>query len=204
MLNEPQLAALTLLFHRGSNEASLALSRWVDRRARVSVDRVEQVALADAAGELGDPEQPICCCLMSLAGGVTGQLLMTFDNAHGLALADIIQGLPAGTSKEWGEMERSAVLETANILGCAYLNALARSFATTDAAADVLLPSPPRFARDFAASLLSFALLDQAAASDLVFLTHTEFHIEDSPLTCELLLIPDRHCLAALRHVFDH
>lgn len=199
MLSQSQLAALMLLFRQGSDEASRALSRWLGRAARISVERVEQVSLADAAEELGDPEQPICCCRMGMTGRVTGQLLLAFDNAGGLALADLVQQQPVGTSIEWGEVERSVALETANIIGCAYLNSLARSFSHDGEEADALLPSPPKFVRDFAESLLEFALIDQAAASDLVFLTRTDFCIDDSPVTCELLLIPNRHFVLELQ-----
>ena len=45
--------------------------------------------------------------------------------AAGLALADLLLGRPAGSGTAWGEVEESATLETANIVGCAYLGAIA-------------------------------------------------------------------------------
>jgi len=201
MLSRSQLAALTAVFHRGSDEASAALIRWLDRPARVSIEEVEQIALADASGALGNPEQPACCCVMSLSGRVTGQLLLACDDISGLALADLLLGRPIGTSTQWSEHERSAALETANIIGCAYLNALSRSFSETDGAEPELLPSPPRFVRDFADAVLQFALMDQAMSSNIVLLTRTEFEIEDAPVHCRLLLVPDARSLLALRDV---
>ena len=90
---------------------------------------------------------------MGLKGRVTGQLILAFNDSSGLALADLLIGNPFGTSTAWGELEQSAALETANIIGCAYLNSLARGFPETDDAAQDLLPTPPRFARDFRQSL---------------------------------------------------
>jgi chemotaxis protein CheC len=201
MLSDSQLTALTILFRHGADDASAALSRWLDRHAQISVEEVEQVPLVDATNVLGDPERPICCCTMALTGGIGGQLILAFDDASGLALADLLLGRPIGTSADWGQVEQSAALETANIIGCAYLNSLARCFADPAAESPELIPSPPRFARDFAESLLQFALMDQAMASDLVFLTRTEFRIMEAPVNCSLLLVPDAESLSRLRQL---
>lgn len=202
MLSESQLAALTELFHHGSDDASAALSRWLDRPARISIDAVEQLPLSEATSELGDPERPVCCCAMSLTAPLAGQLLLVLDDASGLALADLLLGLEIGTAEEWGDVERSASLETANIIGCAYLNALTRCFPqASDGDGPELLPSPPQFARDYAESVLQFALMDQAMASDTVFLTRTAFRIKDAPVSCSLLFVPSADCLAVLREL---
>lgn len=200
MLTTRQLSALTDLFRHGSDEASVALAQWLGRPARISIEQIEQVPLGEATGVLED-DGPVCFCAMGLRGRVTGELILAFDDASGLALADLLLGNPCGTSKAWGELEQSAALETANIIGCAYLNALARSFPETDDPSQDLLPTPPKFARDFAESLMEFALMDQAAASDVAFLTRTEFRVADAPVGCSLLLVPDAPCLATLREM---
>jgi chemotaxis protein CheC len=201
MLAEEQLAALTTLFRHGSDDASLALSRWLGRTSRISVEQVEQVPLGEATEVLGDADSPVCFCAMQLMGRVTGQLILVFDDASGLGLADLLLGQPLGTSAEWGELEKSAALETANIIGCTYLNSLARCFPEKDDSEQELVPTPPKFARDFAESLMQFALMNQAMASDTVFLTRTEFRIEDAPVNCNLLFIPDAQCLVSLREM---
>jgi chemotaxis protein CheC len=203
VLDEKRLARLKVLFGHGSEEASSALSRWIGRPARISIAQIEQVPLGVATAVLGEQDAPVCCCAMGLAGPITGQLLLAFDDASGLALADLLLGNPAGTSSAWGEVERSAALETGNIIGCAYLNSLARGFPETGAAGGELVPSPPKFARDFAESLMQFALMNQAAATDVVFLTRTEFRIEDSPVNCNLLFVPDANCLSTLREMLS-
>lgn len=203
MLGDRQLGELTRLFRHGSEDASAALSQWMERPSRISVERVEQILLRDATEELGDGEVPICFCAMSLEGPITGELILAFDDASGLALADLLLRHPLGTSRAWGEVEQSAALETANIIGCAYLNALARSLPGAKANSAELLPSPPRFARDFPESLMQFALMNQAMVSDQMFLTRTEFHIEGAPVSCNLLLVPDADCLSKLEEMLS-
>lgn len=201
MLDDRQLSALTALFRHGSEDASAALSRWLDRPARISIERTEQVPLSQATEVLGGGDDPICFCAMALYGKVTGQLILAFDDASGHGLADLLLSQPLGTSSDWGEVEKSAALETANIIGCAYLNALAKSFPEEVESSEELVPSPPAFARDFPESLLEFSLMQQAMASDVVFLTRTEFHIQDAPVNCSLLLVPDTQCLSMLREL---
>jgi chemotaxis protein CheC len=195
MLNESQLAALTRLFGHGSEDASAALSRWLGRPARVLISQIKEVPLADAAEVLGDPELPVCFCAMSLRGALTGELILAMNDVSGQALADLLLGREMGASNSWGEVEISAALETANIIGCAYLNALTHVLPE----GSELLPSPPRFARDFAESLMEFAVMSQASVSDTVILTRTEFQIAESPVDCHLLLVPDPDSVTALQ-----
>lgn len=198
MLPDQQLQTLTVLFRHGSDEASEALSKWLGRPSRISVEQVEQIPLAEATEVLGDQETPVCACVMTLTGLLSGQLLLVFDDASGLALADLLLGKPVGGSTAWGDIQLSAALETANIIGCAYLNSLSRFAPGTAADSREVLPSPPRFTRDFVEALMEFALMNQAMTSDVVFLTRTEFRIEDTPVNCNLLFVPDADCLSGL------
>ncbi|RPI75832.1 MAG: chemotaxis protein [Planctomycetaceae bacterium] len=135
--------------------------------------------------------------MMSMPGRITGLLNLAFDDASDRYLHDLLLGHPPGTSTAWDEIERSAAQETANIVGCAYLNALSRSFHDAAATHEVL-PTPPHFTHDYPQSLLQFALMNQAAAADVVFLTETQFHIDGSPVNWNLLFIPDSDCVATL------
>ena len=85
---------------------------------------------------------------------------------------------PPGTANEWTTMATSAALETTNILCCAYLEFVVAELCGSCGQSHELLPSPPRFSRDFAESLLEFALMGQAVASDQVILARTRFEID--------------------------
>lgn len=201
MLDDRQLRALTIVLRHGEDEASAALSKWLGRPASISVEQVQQLPLADTTAVLGPPDAPIGSCAMAVYGPITGQLVLAFDDASGLALADMLLGKAVGSSTTWGELEQSAALETTNIIGCAYLNALVHFFRAGAGAAPELVPSPPKFTRDFAAAILQFAMMNQAMASDVVFLTRTEFCIEGAPVNWNLLFIPDADSLAVLKEM---
>ena len=200
MLSAAQLHALTTYLRIGAADASLALSRWIGRTTLISVERVDQLDLADAMSVLQESEEPVASCIMVIEGHITGQLLLMFDDASGFSLADLLLEQPPGTAHCWGEIERSAALETANIIGCAYLNAIARLFREGRVSHEIL-PSPPKFRQDFPQSLLQFALMNQVQASDTVFLTETRFTIENSPANWMLLFIPNADCLPKLESI---
>jgi chemotaxis protein CheC len=205
-LAEPQLLALGRALHAGAAEASAALSTWIGKPTEVTSDAVQQLSLPEATSVLGEGDEPICFCVVELAGILGGCMILAFDDASGLSLADLLLDQPRGSASAWGEMETSAALETTNIVCCAYLNALSRAFphGTAGGASDPeMVPTPPQFSRDYATSLLEFALMGQAAASDQILLAQTHFQIDGEPVDWKLLLVPDAESMITLRAAFS-
>ena len=202
-LSERQLEQLHTVIDEGAQQASSALTTWIGRPSLIRVESLDQLPLNEATAVLGEGEDPVCFCAMAVTGWLSGQLILAFDDASGLALANLIlqASVSDSTDDVWGEIEQSAAMETANILGCAFLNALAAhagEFIETDAE---LIPSPPCFNRDFAESLLQFALMGQAAEHSTVFLTRTRFEVSETPLNWTLLFVPDGASLDTLHRV---
>lgn len=192
------LTSQTHLFKRAATEASTALSKWLGRPTSITINRVSVLPITEAVKLLGAADTPLVACAMQITGPFSGLLVLTSDDASGLALADMLLGRTVGSTNSWGEVEQSAAVETANIIGCAYLNAMA---AADDAATlsprdtavgceQPLLPSPPWFTRDYAAAVMQSILMSQASLADDVFLTHTDFRVDDMPGACSLLFIP--------------
>ncbi|MFO0951953.1 MAG: chemotaxis protein CheC [Isosphaeraceae bacterium] len=197
-LSETQKRLLATIFERGAESAAQALSSWLGRPVHLAVSEVEQVPLEEASEVLGPGDSLVACCAMALSGSLEGQILLVFEDRAGLALADLLLQQPAGTSTSWGELERSAAMETANIVGCAYLNSLAAHMPTPAGSASPLVPGPPSFRHEFAASLLEFAVMDQAATTDRVLLINTQFRAEQTRLDWSLLFVPSGDSLRAL------
>lgn len=188
---------LLTLFQRSADEAAAALSTWAGRPASIAVRSVEFLTLEAVAAALGEPDEPACCAAMQVSGPVAGILVLATDDRAGWALADLLLGRPVGTSAVWGEVERSAILETANIVGCAYLNAVAASLPrgtgrpAVDQPATAVVPTPPLFLREYAAAVMEALVSDQAALADAVFLTRTAFSLDGVPVRCALVFVPD-------------
>jgi len=210
-LSQPQMEQLTELFRCGASDASQALSVWLGRHASVCVDQLKQLSLDEATESLGPADAILCACIMGVTGGISGQMLFCFDEESGLLLCDLLLGRDGvvgrdGVATEWGELETSSAMETANIVGCAYLNSLANAMPSfSSPVADCLgktshgwVPTPPQFVRDFAASILQFAVMNQATEFDTVLVAQTRFQIDDQPVAWTLLLIPDANSLTSI------
>ncbi len=207
ILIEKQLHTLSSIVRVGMSEASRSLTTWLQREVHISVEEVKQVSLEDATELLGPGDMTVCVCCMRVSGGINGQLLFGFDDASGLKLCDALLSRPL-KSMEWGELEKSAAMETTNIIGCAFLNAIAQVF--PKASDDQLrqkdttwIPTPPLFVRDFAASIMQFSMIDQVSESDRVLVVETQFTIDSTPVNWRLLLIPDAESLKQLAGILS-
>jgi chemotaxis protein CheC len=201
IINGPGRRLLTLIFERGAEDASRALSTWLGQHVRVTVSEVDEVDLEEASDLLGPAEELVAACAMELSGRLDGHLLMVFEDRSGLALADLLLRQPVGTATAWGELEESAAMETANIVVCAYLNSLAAHLplpAGDSGLSPGLLPSPPTFRHEFAGSLLEFALMEQAIQLDRLLLLKSQFATDRGELNWSLLLVPSGASLEVL------
>lgn len=203
-LTETQRRFLATIFERGAENATQALSGWLGRPVRLAVSAVRQVDMEEAPEVLGPADALVAACAMEVRGPLDGLLILVFEDRAGLALVDLLLHQPLGTTTTWGEMEQSAARETANIVGCSYLNSLAAHLpsitgrSAAAAAPDTFTPGPPGFRHEFAASLLEFALMDQAAESDRLLLIDTQFLADETRLEWTLLLVPSAGALATL------
>ena len=196
-LTKTQLARLQSSLHSGSANASEALAAWIEKRAIVEIDSLGQLPIEEATTVLGGGDEPICFCSMEVSGVIAGQMILAFDDESGFALADMLLGQPRGTTTHWTELATSAALETTNIICCAYLNALCEGLSTVRQSVE-LVPAPPHFCREFAESLMQFALMGQSIAFDQAILGETRFQIDGVPVNWTLLFIPDADSMLRL------
>jgi chemotaxis protein CheC len=204
IFHETQLRLLTVLFERGAETASQALSQWLGRHLRVTISGVDDVEMSEATELLGSGEELVAACLFQIEGALTGTILMVFEDRSGLALTDLLLRQAPGTAASWGELEQSAAKETANIVVCAYLNSLAAHLAVAPSrderggSSGTLVPSPPEFRHEFSASLLQFTLMDQATESDRLLIVRSQFVLEGEELRWWLVFVPSTESLRYL------
>ena len=108
LLDARQLAALETSFHQGSADASQALAQWIGKPSVVEIDSLEQLPLEAATELLDAGDEPICFCAAQMNGLLTGELILAFDDASGMALADMLLDRPPRTTDEWTELATSA------------------------------------------------------------------------------------------------
>ena len=189
-----ELDALREIANIGAGHAATALSTMTGDTIMISVPMLNVAPLEDAVGRIAGPEEPVAAVLMHMLGDLTGRTLLVFPHRVAIRLAELMLHRPAGSSKELGLLEQSAIKEAGNILSGAYMNAL------SDFMGMMLLPSPPTLAIDMSAAVLTSAYLQFGVDFDYVFCVESEFIMQDSNerLRGFFLLLPDPASLQAI------
>jgi chemotaxis protein CheC len=172
------------LFASATHDASAAMCRWTNGLITIALDELRQIALEDVAEELGISDDLLTMVVLTLDGELGGTLILIFDDPGARRLAGMLLGREANLDGEWTQLESSALTETGNILGCAYLNALTRLIGSD------LVPSPPYFIQDYGVSVVQQALMTQAVVSDSLLFCQIEFLQEDEELDWRVLFVP--------------
>lgn len=181
---DPTLRLVQQLFNTATQTASAAMCRWTNGQVRLSLDEVCEVPLEEATEQLDVGFDLLTMILLHLEGEVGGQFILTFDEHNGRQLAASLLQREIKSEEEWSDLEKSALNETGNILGCAYMNALTHLLDCE------LVPSPPQFVQDYGASVLQQALMAQAMTSDRVMICRTTFHREDRKMDWNVFFVP--------------
>jgi chemotaxis protein CheC len=149
--------------------------------------------LEEVSAELEIGDELLTMVILTIGGEVGGNLILLFDDANGRQLAASLLGREPGTEPEWSESEKSALTETGNILGCAYVNALTRLIGTD------LMPSVPYFIQDYGASVVEQAVMTQALTSDRLLLCQIGFRRKDEQLDWRVVFVPTQGMQEAMQ-----
>jgi chemotaxis protein CheC len=191
-----QLDALCEVANIGAGHAATALSQMTKGKIMISVPQITVTPIEEVPQLMGDADAPVAAVLMHMLGDLTGRTLLMFPEPDAKMLCDLLNKREIGTTTHFAELEQSSLKEAANILGGAYLNALA------DFMGMMLLPSVPSLVIDLAGAVLTTAYLDFGHDRDFVLCVETDFDFQDveQTLTGQFLLLPD---LASLKAIFD-
>jgi chemotaxis protein CheC len=189
-----QLDALREVANIGAGHAATALSQMTGGTIMISVPQINIARLEDVPPQISGPEEPVAAVLMNMLGDLTGRTLLVFPKPTAMRLSELMLRRPAGSSRELGELEQSAIKEAGNILSGAYMNAL------SDFMGLMLLPSPPSLAIDMSSAVLTTAYLQFGTDRDYVFCVESEFYMQDlaEKLRGFFLLLPDFASLQAI------
>ncbi len=190
-LTPEQLDALREVANIGAGHAATALSQMTGQRIMISVPRVNVAPLEDLPNQITEAEEPVAAVLMRMMGDLTGMTLLVFPQVSALQIASLMMRRPATAMTA---MEQSAIKEAGNILGSAYMNALAEFMGM------ILMPSPPSLTIDLSDAILSSMYVEVSQSNSYVFCVESEFMLQESGTRVRglFLLLPDGPSLAAI------
>lgn len=183
------------VFAPAIHTASQAMATWTEGRVSLTLEEVCEVPLEEV-GRLVEGSQEVSTVVaLGVNGAAGGQFLVSIDDAGASLLIGMLLNRPSRPFAEWSELEYSVLMETGNILGSAYLNAL------TSLTGERLFPTPPQLLRDYLTSILEQAVLSQAFDSDSVLLARTGFRHRTERVEWNMLFVPSPEMLQLLQSV---
>lgn len=193
--NDQQLQMLQKVLGTATEEASQAMSVWTGGKISLSLDCVREIPLEMVTQEFDLGMDLLTMVVLTIEGEIGGTMILTFDEENGRRLAATLFKQEVSNDSEWSELERSALNETGNILGCAYFNAMARLVNCE------FVPSPPTFLQDYGVCVLQQALMEQVQETSDVLICQTTFLQGSEKLNWNILFVPDPKMRETLRSV---
>ncbi|MCC6381153.1 MAG: chemotaxis protein CheC [Dehalococcoidia bacterium] len=179
----------------GAARAGRGLTGLMGQEIAIHVPQVRLGTRADACDAVGGPETVVLGSYLSITGDISGHIVLLFPVERALACVDLMCGQPAGTTREADEIACSAIGELGNIVGSAFVNALA------DHAGLALHPSPPSILNDMALALVETVYAEVLSQGGDVVMIDTVFEDARGQTTGLLIVAPDPVCMPHLREL---
>ncbi len=193
-LRPVQLDALREIANVGAGHAATSLSLMTGRRVQIGVPSVSVAALAAVEEMVAGWTGPLTVVRLCTDGALSAGLLMVFPEP---AARDLVAMLLPNEAGAWpGPMGESALLEVGNVLGGAYLTALAGMTGWS------IPHSPPQLLRAPSEDLLR-QLSSERPTTNYALCLETQFTVdgERRPAHGHVLLFPLLAALPALLEV---
>jgi chemotaxis protein CheC len=175
-----QLDALRELANIGSGTASTSLSGMLGRPVDISVPAAAALTFNDAIDTIGAPEEEVTGVVLGVVGEMEGIVLLLMRVADAAGLCNLL-GVDADS-----EMGQSALAEIGNIVGTAYINALAQMTGLE------IEPSPPQAATDMLGAIVASVLAGVAGAEDVALVLDSDLTVEGEDCSLSFLMLPTR------------
>jgi chemotaxis protein CheC len=151
----------------------------------IHIPSVRMGTWADACQAVGGDEAVVLGAYLTMAGEITGHVMLLFPETRALDCVDLMCGQPTGTTTEVDDFARSAIGELGNIVGSAFVNALG------DEVNLVLHPSPPTVVNDIAIALVQSVYAEILAQGGDVAMIDTIFEDAGGNTAGLLIVAPD-------------
>lgn len=190
-LKDLQLDALREVANIGAGHAATALSQLTNRRIMISVPHVSFASDSGFAEILGDAAERAAVVSMRTLGDLPGATALVIPEDHARLLCDFLLGRVTGSTATFDDIEMSTLAEAGNIIGAAYLNALASFMGM------MLVPSVPQVSFGDAEAVAR--ALPTSHKGDVILCAATEFKFAEEEaghrLHGYLLHLPDSRSL---------
>ena len=193
-LSFTQLDVLKEIGTIGSATAATALADLVAARVEISVPQVSLVPLENLSMILASADKLYFVLDMEFNGDIGGRIFLLFSPEDAKFLASVLLGKSKEELDFNDDMFKSALKEACNILGGAYISALA------DITHITMLTSTPSLALDMVGAILDFIFIQIAQTSEEALFIKTDLQVKGLSMEGLFLLFPTSD---SLQKIFD-
>jgi chemotaxis protein CheC len=165
--------------------AARNLSEIMGRTITIEVLVVETVPISQVASYAGSPEAETAGIYLLIDGDLRGQTIMILPVSDALFLVDSLMGVPAGTTRSLGNLERSALAEVGNLIVSGFVNEVATLTGLS------LRPTPPAVTVDMLGAIVSVIPTSAAAVSDELLIVETNFVESERIVQAYFWVVPE-------------
>jgi|UniRef100_A0A7C4KJB9 chemotaxis protein CheC len=192
--DEDLLNTLHTVAGAGIHNAARGFSSLLGHQIQVLNPVVRVVPILEIPRYVGGPESEAIGIYLRAEGDIAGQIMLIIPYQKGLELVDLLMDVPAGTTKQLGSLERSALGEVGNLTGTFFLNAVANLTGTS------VRPTPPAVIVDMVGAILDIIIATTGGVTDRVILMQAEFIDGERSVETNFWVIPDPTTLKTFRN----
>lgn len=186
-ITDEQQRCLSLVAKHGAEHVSRSMSRWLRESISMNVTSVEIVHYSSLPEQLGTPGETVAAILIPLTTDLRGMAVFLFDEQSALQIVGrILQREEPLT--EWDVLAESAMEETGNIVGTAFLNGLSLALNLE------IHPEAPTFLLDYTEAILDPLMVEIAMAGEHALLFDAVLESDTGTIHGQFSLLPDADC----------
>ena len=194
-MQEQLITTLAQVAKDGAFRAGRGISGLMGQEISIHVPNVRIGTKADACDAVGGEEEVVLGAYLAISGDVTGHVMLLFPVARALECVDLMCGQRVGTTTEPDELAESAIGELGNIVGSAFINALADHVNLS------LHPSPPTVINDMAIALVESVYAEVLSQGGDVVMMDAIFEDHSGKTAGLIIVAPDPISLERLLKV---
>jgi chemotaxis protein CheY-P-specific phosphatase CheC len=133
------IKALEEMARKGAKSASSALSKLIDQEVVIHTLHVRSVPIEQVSQFIAKPETDVINIALELSGDVYGYIMLIYENQSALNVVDFLAKRSLGQTKELSELDKSALMESGNIIAGAFLTEISNYLSVN------MIELPPNF-----------------------------------------------------------
>lgn len=175
---------LTEIGNIGAGNATTALATMLNTRIDMHVPKADLVEFSNLGDEMGGEETVMAGIYQTIEGDINGSIMFLAEMNSARELVGKLMGTEVDLTRDFDEIELSALKEISNIITGSYLSSLSTLTGLS------MVPSVPSISIDMCEAILSVPAIQFGAVSDKMLLIKTEF-TDDIKIEGYFVLVPD-------------